>query len=227
MRDLDVIFEDNHLLCINKPAGLPTQPDVKGGASALESARTYLKLKYNKPGNVYLGMVHRLDKPVSGVLLFAKTSKAAKRLSAQFRERHVKKHYLAVVEGRIRQQANVIESFVWRDEGACVTLVSDVPTKNAKPAKLEFFVLAVRKDYSLVEIHMLTGRKHQIRAQLSFIGHPIVGDNRYGGKARLKSGSIALQSSSLEIEHPTKHSIMTFSIEPPGTYPWDLFTGLL
>jgi len=219
-RNLTVLYEDNHLIAIDKPPGLLTQGDASGEISALDAVKAYLKDKYDKPGKVYLGMVHRLDRPASGVLLFARTSKAAGRLSAQFREREVEKIYWAVVRGVVEPGEATLRHHLARDEAAARTVAVDADRRGAQEAVLQYRVLGVQRERSLLEIELLTGRKHQVRAQLSAIGHPVVGDRRYGATAYRKDGSIALHSRSLMVAHPTRNEPVLIEAEVPEGWPW-------
>ena len=219
MKNLDILFTDNHLLAINKPSGMLVQGDRTGDESLLALAKDYLKERFGKPGNVYLGLVHRLDRPVSGVVLFARTSKAAARLSEQFRERKAKKTYLAIVEGETPLKGK------WTDpvarEGATSRIAEEGEGQNAE---LSFRRLKCNNKFSLVEIDLGTGRHHQIRVQFADRGHPIAGDFRYGSKIKFPGRAIALHSLSLTVAHPTKKEEITFRAEPPES--WKEFIDL-
>ena len=221
-RALSVLYEDNHLLAVYKPAGVPTQGDQTGDLSLFEMAKSYLAEKYQKPGNVYLGLVHRLDRPTEGVVLFARTSKAASRLSEQFREGTVRKTYLALVAGAPESEHGEIESYL-SPGPQNKTRVSPRPTKDSQHALLHYQRLARRHlrfpECTFLEIDPRTGRKHQIRAQLSSIGLPIVGDRKYGCRVPLKAGRIALAAVSLAFEHPTTRERMTVAWEVPESWP--------
>lgn len=197
MKHLDnVVYSDNHLLVVEKPAEMATQPDLT------ELAKAWVKKKYNKPGNVYLHPVHRLDKAVSGLVLFARTSKALSRLQEMMRERRIKKTYHALVEGKLSEdQGKLVHHLI---HGSFRAEVS----KEGKESILEYRVLKHQQGVSLLEINLITGRYHQIRAQLSAIGHPVLGDEKYGSKRSWPKG-IALHHSELEFEHPvTKESLV-------------------
>jgi 23S rRNA pseudouridine1911/1915/1917 synthase len=218
---LDVLYEDNHLLAVNKPAMLPTMGVAEDRPSLLTEAKEYLRRKYNKPGNVYLGIVSRLDAPVTGVLLIARTSKAAARLSAQFRDRDVEKIYWAIVEGRIEPSEGRLVDFMRKDERHRRMHVTGANTPGAQRAELTYRMLRTDTgDVSLLEVQPLTGRKHQIRVQLSQAGFSIVGDRKYGS-ARPFSAGIALHSRRLAIEHPV--SKMQIEIEAPLPASWRRF----
>ena len=179
-RELQVLYEDNHLLAVYKPAGVLSQGDETGDPTLLDAAKAWLKHKYAKPGNVFLGLVHRLDRPVAGVLLFAKTSKAAGRLSAEFRTGRVEKVYRAVVEGTPEPPEQTLTSAVVKDEEARRSRLVEAGTAGAREAALHYRVLGTGKGVSLLAVVPQTGRRHQFRVQLAGIGHPILGDVKYG-----------------------------------------------
>ena len=215
---LKVIFEDNHLLVIDKPALLPTMGARAGEDSLVVRSKEYLREKYNKPGNVYLGVVSRLDSFVSGVIVLARTSKAASRLSDQFRKRSPDKTYLAIVPDNdsIPDQGR-LEHFLYKDESqhrmvAMRKASSQRP--QAKEAILNYTTLGKNNDQRLLQIKLETGRKHQIRVQLAAVGCPIIGDRKYDSDVGFKTG-IALHSHRLTIEHPTQRSSQSFQSEPP------------
>ncbi len=218
---LSVLYEDNHLLVVNKPAGLATMGVAAGEDSLWERARAYLKQKYAKPGNVYLGVVSRLDAKVSGVIVFARTSKAAARLNEQFREGTTEKLYLALVEGtRSPPAAGRLEHWMDKDEARQKMAISSTPREDWKPARLEFRRLAqVDRQTWLLEVRLLTGRKHQIRAQLAAAGWPICGDRKYGSSRTFPHG-IGLHSYSLSLTHPTLSERRNWKALPPKT--WNL-----
>jgi 23S rRNA pseudouridine1911/1915/1917 synthase len=217
MIDLPILFEDNHLLVVDKPAGLLAQADLSGDLDVLTLAREIVGRRDRKPGNVYLGLVHRLDRPVSGVMLLAKTSKAAARLSAQLRDRRTDKRYLAVVSGVPEPPAAELRHTLRRDRGARVTRVV---TAGGKPALLRYRVVGRRPTRSLLEVELVTGLPHQIRAQLAAIGHPVVGDRKYGSRARFPAGRIALHARSIGFEHPVRHELLLIVADPPQHWPW-------
>jgi 23S rRNA pseudouridine1911/1915/1917 synthase len=198
---LAIVHVDNHLLVVEKPPGQLTQGDATGDRPLQDDARQWLKDTYNKPGNVFVGLVHRLDRPVSGVVVLARTSKGASRLSAQFRARSVDKRYLAVVSGALCPPEQVLTH-----------------TLDGKRCRLELTVLARQDGASLLEVRPLTGRKHQIRRQLSLMGAPIVGDVRYGAAAPLPDRSIALHAAQITVEHPTQKERMTFRAAWPKRF---------
>jgi 23S rRNA pseudouridine1911/1915/1917 synthase len=209
---LKVVYEDNHLLIAEKPPNMLTQGDATGDPCLLDEAKKYVKEKYQKPGDVYLGLVHRLDRPVGGLVALARTSKAASRLSGQLRARLMKREYLAVVHGADIAQSGACTDWLLEENGA----VRAVPagTDGAKEAVLEWRALAARGNRALLHIRLETGRKHQIRVQLAHLGHPIVQDMRYGEDAA--GDPIALWGAVLRLLHPTKQEEMTFASRPQG-----------
>lgn len=220
MQDLKVLFEDNHIIVVEKKPNIPSQADKTGDEDMLTMAKQYIKETYDKPGNVYLGLVHRLDRPVGGIMIFAKTSKAASRLSNQVREKVFKKKYLAVVDAKISQKQGTLEDYLYKDERNNTSKVVHKDRKNAKLAKLDYQVLKYNevKDLSLLEINLHTGRHHQIRVQLANFGHSIFGDQKYG--TRGKGKQIALWAYQLTIVHPITKEEMVFEDlpEPVGTW---------
>ena len=213
-----ILYEDNHLIVAVKPAGVLSQSDGSGAPDMLTILKAYIKDMYNKPGEVYLGLVHRLDRPVSGVMVFARTSKAASRLSEQIRTRKVDKIYRAVVQGRMEASGS-LENYILKDTSSNTVTVYDKELPGSKLAVLDYRTVKFYGDRSLVDIKLGTGRAHQIRAQLAYSGHPILGDRRYGDTA-LWGGDIALQAYRLEFDHPTKGSRMSFEIQAPDCEPW-------
>jgi 23S rRNA pseudouridine1911/1915/1917 synthase len=208
---LEVLYEDNHLISVNKPAGMLVQGDRSGEESLMDVVKKYIRERCQKPGNVFLGMVHRLDRPVSGVVLFARTSKAASRLTRQWKALQVNKTYWAVVEGALQPEQGKIEGHL-RKSGKRVRIVKE-GDPGAKGAVLEYRTLAHGNGVSLVEIGLITGRKHQIRAQLSQAGCPVVGDVKYGSKGFLKDKTIRLVARSLIFRHPVTDREVTISVD--------------
>ena len=212
--DLNVLYTDNHLIAVFKPAGLLTQSDRSKDPSLLELTRQWIKEEYDKPGNVFLGLVHRLDRPVAGVVLFARTSKAASRLSKQFRERTPVKIYRAFVRGTPKEKQATLVHYL-RKEKSLKATVFPHEGSDAKRAELAYKVIKSIKKKSLVEVTLTTGRFHQIRAQLAFIGHPIVGDIKYGSSDSLPGGGIALYAHQIVFNHPISgEKITIISPEP-------------
>ena len=212
-----VIYEDNHLLAVYKPSGLLVQGDRTGDVCLLDLGKQWLKDRYHKPGKVFLAMVHRLDRPVAGVVLFARTSKAAARLSRQFRERSVEKHYLAVVSGAVSGEASLIDHIERRDR---LSRVVPTSTDRSQEARLRYAVLGRDSGKSLLKISLETGRRHQIRIQLAHMGHPILGDLRYGAGPPLPDRQIALLAHELVVDHPTQGDRLVCRSPIPQQWPW-------
>lgn len=188
---LNVIYEDNHIIVVEKMPNIPSQGDKTEDIDMLTIIKEYLKEKYEKPGNVYLALIHRLDRPVGGVMVFAKTSKAAARLSEEVRERRIKKEYLVVADGKFEKQKGTLEDYLLKNERKNMSKVVPEGTKNAKLAKLDYEVLRYNEeiDLSVVRVLLHTGRHHQIRLQLANTGHSIYGDQKYGTRGRRKANS--------------------------------------
>lgn len=215
---MDILYEDNHLLVVNKPAGLPTQGAAAGEDSVVAQAREYLKEKYHKPGNVYVGVVSRLDAAVTGVVVLARTSKAAARLSEQFRETAVTKTYWAVVERMPKQRSGTLVDRLEKDERQRKVIVVDA--NSGQEARLRFSQLALLdSERALLQVHLETGRKHQIRVQLAHYGCPIMGDAKYGALQSFPKG-IALHARRLEIAHPTQKTRLEFVAPLPRSWHW-------
>ena len=220
MEKLKVLYEDNHIIVVEKPPNIPSQADKTEDTDMINIIKGYLKEKYEKPGNVYLGLVHRLDRPVGGVMVFAKTSKAAGRLSEQVRNKIFKKEYLAIVDGKLEEKKGTLENYLLKNEKNNMSKVVPESTKNSKYAKLDYEVIKYNKEIglSLLKIYLHTGRHHQIRVQLSNIGHGICGDQKYGTRGRGKQ--ISLWAYKLSIEHPITKETMTFVDLPENIGPW-------
>lgn len=218
--DIDIIYEDNHLLVVNKPSGLLSQEDRTGDPDILTLCKEYIKKEHKKPGNVFLGLLHRLDRPVSGVMMFAKTSKSASRISEQIRQRTIKKKYLAVVEGNPPPNGYLTHHLL-KDEKTNTVKVVKPNVKGAQDAKLMFHRLETVKNLHLLEVSLITGRPHQIRVQLSAEGYPIWGDQKYGDS---KNSTPSLHALSLKIDHPTLKEEMVFTAKHPEFFPWNKFS---
>lgn len=215
---LQVLYEDNHLLVLDKPAGLPTMGTPDDRPTLLSLARQYVKEKYQKPGNVYLGVVSRLDVPVSGVVLFARTSKAARRLNEQFRSQNVRKTYWAIVSGVVEPATGELVDRLVHDERHRRMRIAAARDADAKEARLAYHRLAVlAQACSWLEIDLKTGRKHQIRLQLAHRGYPVVGDRKYGSKVTFPAG-IALHARMLQVVHPTTTAPLEFIAPLPETW---------
>jgi 23S rRNA pseudouridine1911/1915/1917 synthase len=210
------LFEDNHLLVLNKPAGLLTQPSGTNQESLEEQAKAWLKSVYHKPGRVFLESVHRLDKPVSGVVVFCKTSKALSRLHAEMRAKRIRKLYWAWVEGSPSPIEGVIEHTIHHDEFHAQIVLTEHP--KGKVARLLYRTLKYQQGRTLLEIELDTGRYHQIRVQLAAIGHPIWGDAKYGSKHIYMPGAIALHHRRLQLIHPITQVWLTFEAPPPAAF---------
>ena len=215
---LDVLYEDNHLLVLNKPAGLPTMGTPGGTVTLLTLAKEYVKQKYQKPGNVYLGVVSRLDAPVTGVVLLARTSKAAARMSEQFRMRAVQKTYWTLVEGTPHPECGNYTNWIIQDERHRRMHVADSARSGAREARLAYRLLAGDGRISLLEVELETGRKHQIRVQMACHGHPVVGDRKYGSRLPFPAG-IALHARQLVVAHPVRGDTMAFEAPVPRAWP--------
>lgn len=223
-----IIFEDNHLLVVEKPVNVPSQADESQDPDLLSILKNDLKYRYQKPGQVYLGLVHRLDRPVGGVMVFAKTSKAAARLSAQIRNKEFKKTYLAVVQGTPKKQQDTLKHFLFKDEQLNKVRVVSPDKIGSKEAILSYQIMANQDGLSIARIELQTGRSHQIRVQFAAIGNPLYGDQKYGSRAGAKyshSGQqIALWSVRICCNHPTKNETLIFDSLPPNEFPWSLFS---
>ena len=213
--DFEVLYLDNHLLVVDKPPGVLVQGDRTGDPDLLSAGKAWLKDHFNKPGNVFLGLVHRLDRPASGVMVFGRTSKGAARLSDQFRRRIPDKQYLSILEGAL-QGEGVLADYVVK-EGGRVRVVPE-HTPGAKRASLRFEALASYRERTLVRVRLETGRPHQIRVQFATRGHPIMGDMRYGAKSELDGQNLALHAFRLGLEHPTRGEWMTWTAAPPASW---------
>ncbi|MEM9800904.1 MAG: RNA pseudouridine synthase [Planctomycetota bacterium] len=219
-RELRVLHACNHVLCVAKPAGVPIVPDASGDESLLDRAKAWVKSEYAKPGAVFLGVVHRLDRPVSGVVCFARTSKGASRLSASFREGRAEKVYLAVTSRPLDAPPSEIEHFLAKDAAKNRVRVVAPDASGARVARTELRALATRADRTLVELRPITGRSHQLRVALASLHAPIVGDLKYGAPAPLDDKSIALHASRLAVPHPTRDEIVRVELEPPDLDVW-------
>ena len=221
---MNVLYEDNHIIVVNKQSGEIVQGDKTGDTPLSDIVKTYLKEKYNKPGNVFLGVVHRLDRPVSGVVLFAKTSKALPRLNKLFAEHEkVKKTYWAIVGNKPPQECGTLTHWLTRNEKTNTAKAYDREVPNSKKAILDYRLIAASQRYFLLEIQLHTGRHHQIRCQLAKIGLPIKGDLKYGAPRSNPDGSICLHARHLELEHPVTHEILSITAPVPQDALWQAF----
>ena len=224
--DLKVIYEDNHIIVVEKPVNIPSQGDKTGDVDMLTIIKEYLKEKYNKPGNVYLGLIHRLDRPVGGVMVFAKTSKAAARLSEQVRDKVFKKQYLVIANGKFDKETGVLSDYLLKNERKNMSRVVPEGTKNSKYAELDYEILKydAELNLSVLKINLHTGRHHQIRVQLSSRNHSIYGDQKYGGRGHGKQ--ICLWAYELTINHPITKEEMTFKSIPKMEKSWKILEDI-
>ena len=213
---INIIYEDNHILVVEKPINIPVQEDDSKDMDFLNMIKNYIKEKYNKPGNVYVGLVHRLDRPVGGLMVFAKTSKAASRLSEQVRLNKIKKVYHAVIEGKPLKEGH-LEDYLLKDSKTNTTKVN----KSGKLSILDYKLISTVENLSLVKVFLKTGRSHQIRVQFSSRNLPLYGDQRYNKNAKVGQ-QIALYATSLTFEHPTTKENLTFELDLPNKYPWNI-----
>ena len=214
---LNILYEDNHLLVLEKPINIPTCLDESKDLDLLSMVKSYIKEKYKKPGNVYVGLVHRLDRPVGGIMVFAKTSKAAKRLTEEIRNKTFKKEYYAVIDGILNKDGH-FEDYLVKDAKTNIVKVD----KSGKYASLYYSVIDIKENKTLVKINLETGRSHQIRVQFSSRNYPLFGDQKYNKKAKCNE-QIALYSYFLSFKHPVTKEVMNFKLDLPNRYPFNLF----
>lgn len=226
MQDLKILYEDNHIIVVEKKPNIPSQGDKTNDIDMLTIVKQYIKEKYNKPGEVYLGLIHRLDRPVGGVMVFARTSKAAARLSEEVRDKVFKKKYLTIVDGRFEKRSDNLEDYLLKNEKNNLSKVVKEGTKNAKLARLDYEELTYNEEtnLSVLKINLHTGRHHQIRVQLSSRGHSIYGDQKYGTRGRGKQ--IALWAYSLSLAHPITKEEMTFESLPEKIGSWKILENV-
>lgn len=213
--EIKVLYEDNHLIAVYKPAGILVQGDKSGDISLLDAVKAFLKRKYNKLGNVFLGLIHRLDRNVDGIVLFAKTSKGASRISEQFRRHSIEKVYHAWVHGVVKDNSRVLVNFLRHDADQNYTSVFDKEMIDSDRSELAFELVRTEGDFSLLKVVLKTGRQHQIRAQLSHIKHPVVGDTKYGSSIILPEKRMMLTATSLKFVTATTEQVKTITIEIP------------
>ena len=219
----DILYEDNHLLIVNKRSGDIVQGDKTGDLPLTDILKGYLKEKYNKPGDVYLGLVHRIDRPVSGAVIFARTSKALSRLTVMVKDREIKKLYWAIVDKAPLPESGRLENYLRKNEKQNKSYVAEKSSKDSKLAVLEYKLISTSKSMFLLEIDLITGRHHQIRAQLSAIGSLIRGDLKYGAKRSNPDGSICLHARQLIFTHPVSGEKMNIIAPPPPLPEWSYF----
>ncbi len=223
MEELNILYEDNHIIVVLKPQNIPSCEDESKDKDLLSMVKDYIKVKYNKPGNVYVGLVHRLDRPTGGVMVFAKSSKAAARLSEQMKTGDFEKRYYAVLAGVPKEEKATLTHYMKKNAVNNMVYVCPPTVEGAKFAELEYTVIEQHGDISLADIKLHTGRSHQIRVQMNAIGTPVYGDMRYGGE-KAKKGKLALWAYYLAFSHPISKERMVFRVEPPkDENPWTLF----
>ncbi|GFZ88567.1 RNA pseudouridine synthase [Compostibacillus humi] len=220
---IPILYEDNHLLIAEKPVNVPVQGDRSGDSDLLTILKKDLKIRYQKPGNVYLGLVHRLDRPVGGAIVFAKTSKAASRLSDMIRRQALERKYFAVVHGTPKEKKDQLVNYLYKDKRQNKVFVVTPDHPKAKRAVLDYEIMESYKDLSLLSVHLHTGRSHQIRVQLSNAGYPLFGDQKYGEHVNKKGQQIALWSHAIRFEHPVRKELIETHSWPPHDFPWDLW----
>lgn len=220
--DLKVLYEDNHIIVVEKPVNIPSQADKTGDLDLLTIIKKYIKEKYDKPGEVYLGLVHRLDRPTGGVMVFAKTSKAASRLSEQVRDKKMHKKYLCIVDGKMENQTGSMRDFLLKNEKTNTSKVVKEGTRNAKEAILDYELVKYNSEInmSVVKVNLHTGRHHQIRVQFASRGHSLSGDQKYGTRGRGKQ--LALWAYSLSFSHPTTKEKLVFEDYPEVIGSWKI-----
>ncbi|MCL6602284.1 MAG: RluA family pseudouridine synthase [Paenibacillus sp.] len=224
LSSIEILYEDNHLLGIVKPVNIPVQEDATGDLDLLNILKEDVKQRYNKPGNVYMGLVHRLDRPVGGAMVFAKTSKSASRLSESVRSRSFRKIYLTVVHGKLPSSKGRLIDTLLKDEKSNTVSVVRKGTPGGKEAILDYTVLGTSEGFSLLKVDLLTGRSHQIRVQLSSIGCPLYGDQKYGASVNKPGQQIALWSALVGFPHPTTKEEINIISLPPQSHPWNLWS---
>jgi 23S rRNA pseudouridine1911/1915/1917 synthase len=212
---LEILYEDNHLIAVNKTNHDLVQKDITGDKSLDEKLKIYIKQKYNKPGNVYLGVIHRLDRPVSGVVIFARTSKSLSRMNELFRKGTIKKKYWVIVSGNPSKKKDNLVHYLVKNTKQNKSYCHNWPVVQAKKAELAYSVFCSNREYSMLEIDLKTGRHHQIRAQLAAIGCPVKGDVKYGSPKPNDDGSISLHARQISFIHPVAKDPLTIVAEPP------------
>ncbi|MCL2370740.1 MAG: RluA family pseudouridine synthase [Firmicutes bacterium] len=219
-----ILHEDNHIIVVVKPQGIPSQSDKSGDSDLLSQIKDHIKERDNKPGNVFVGLVHRLDRPTGGVMVFAKTSKAAARLSEQFASGDITKKYLAVVVGEPRDKSARLRHFLTKNSHTNISMAHIAKVTDSKEAVLDYKSLEFADRITLVDIRLITGRSHQARVQMQKIGCPIFGDTKYGGDTLAKGHNLALWAYELQFEHPVQKTTMVFKVFPPEEQvPWKYF----
>lgn len=221
--NIRILYEDNHLIIVEKPVNIPVQQDSSHDEDLLTILKNDIKIRYEKPGNVYLALIHRLDRPVGGAIVFAKTSKAASRMADLLRKREIERRYIAIVRGEVRKRQEKLIHYLSKDHKKNIVQAVTEKAEGAKKAILHYERLAVSERLSLLRVSLETGRSHQIRVQLKEIGHPLYGDQKYGKNENKVGQQIALWSYELSFIHPVKKERITVQSPPPKSYPWSLF----
>lgn len=219
-----ILFEDNHLLIVNKEPSEIVQGDKTGDVCLLDDVKSYIKEAYNKPGNVYAGLVHRIDRPVSGAVIFAKTSKALSRMTLKIKEREFSKTYLAIVKNKPPKEADELSNYMVKNEAQNKSYIVSSNAKGAKLAQLRYSLIGASDSYYLLEVELITGRHHQIRAQLAHIGCPIKGDLKYGFPRSNPDASISLHAYKIKFEHPTTKQTIEVTAPKPEENIWKAFS---
>lgn len=220
---LEIIYEDNHLIAINKRPGDLVQGDKTGDNTLIDQVKNYIKKKYNKPRGVFLGLIHRLDRPTSGLILFAKTSKALRRINKQFKDKKTQKKYWAIIDKSFDSNSGTLTHWLKRNPKMNKSFANNEEVNDSKKAILHYKKIIKLRKYCVLEIDLETGRHHQIRSQLSFIGFPVKGDLKYNAKRKNPDASIDLHARSLTINHPTTKKKITFLASPPIKPQWNFF----
>lgn len=217
---MNVIYEDNHIIIVNKSSGEIVQGDKTGDTPLVETVRAYIKEKYNKPGNVFCGLTHRLDRPVSGVVIFAKTSKALERINNMLKNHEIKKTYWAIVKNPPKNNEGTLVNYLVRNEKQNKSFAYSTEKPNSKRAELNYKVIGKSDNYTLLEVNLITGRHHQIRCQLAAMGCPIKGDLKYGFDRSNRDGSISLHARSVEFTHPVSKELIHVEAPTPEDTLW-------
>ena len=226
MSGIEVIYEDNHLLAVNKPVNLLVHADVTGDDTLEEQVKHYIKIKYDKPGDVYLGVLHRLDRMVSGVVVFARTSKAAERMSKMIQERKIKKIYYAITEGAPEELEGTLKHYIIKDHENNTVKAYSTEKPGSKEAIMHYECIGQIGEKAMMKLDLVTGRPHQIRVQLKKIGHPILGDKKYGSQFAHPNGAIALHCRMISFEHPVKKEPVVIKASFPRTEFWKEYAAI-